>query len=119
LNQRRTIICSAGTSFDYKDKFVEIAYSNLMAAPVGLESDVADPKAHASEGNWFLNRTDDNFSLGVEGAEITVLKGIGHQKFRFKFMYIETRSKDKVEAYLATSGKYLTELAVTLLVLFA
>jgi hypothetical protein len=30
------VFCNACTSFDYKEKFVEIIYSNLMTAPVGL-----------------------------------------------------------------------------------
>ena len=31
-----SIYCCACTSFDYKEKFVEIAYSNLMSSPLGL-----------------------------------------------------------------------------------
>jgi len=97
------IFCNACTSFDYKEKFVELVYSNLMSASIGLESDVLDPFAHARRGKILLGPTEANFvfgsparplnsiltevnapqlidflSLDVEGAEIDVLKGIDH-----------------------------------------
>jgi FkbM family methyltransferase len=124
------VFCSACTSFDYREKFVAIAYSNMWSAPIGLESDVLDPMAHAMEGRAELRPTDDNFvfgslarplnsilieanaplgidflSLDVEGAEIEVLKGIDHHKYRFRFMCIECRSKDKLTEFL-TINRY-------------
>jgi FkbM family methyltransferase len=126
--------CNACVSFDYPEKFVEIAYSNLMSAPVGVESDVADPWAHAQTGKAFLNPTDENFTFGavarplndllvqaeapplidllsldVEGAEIEVLKGIDQERFRFKYLCIECRSIDKITAYLAGFDYVLVE----------
>ena len=93
------VYCNACTSFDYKDKFVEIIYSNLMSIPRGLESDISDPEAHAKEGRKFLHPLEENIifgalakplnqilmdakaparidflSLDVEGAEIEVFK---------------------------------------------
>lgn len=123
------IYCCACTSFDYGEKFVEIAYSNLMSAPIGLESDITDPMEHARTGKQFLNSSEDNFifgalarplnsllieadapanidflSLDVEGAEIEVLKGIDHNRFRFKYMCIENRNKANLVTYLNTVG---------------
>lgn len=131
---RSQVFCNACTSFDYKDKFVEIIYSNLMSTPVGLESDIENPQDQAKLGKQFLNPTDDNFvfgalakplnsilieakaphlidllSLDVEGAEIEVLKGIDHEQFRFKFMCIESRSIDKITAYLTAVGYQFVE----------
>jgi FkbM family methyltransferase len=128
------ISCCACTSFDYKEKFVEIAYSNLMSSPLGLESDVADPSNHANSGRRFLKPTEDNFifgavarplndvlksanapalmdllSLDVEGAELEVLKGIDHGAYRFKYMCIECRNIDKLSAYLSQVGYSLVE----------
>jgi hypothetical protein len=57
--------CNACVSFEYKYRFVPIAYSNLMSTPVGVESDVADPLAHARSGRHLLAATDDNFVFGA------------------------------------------------------
>ncbi|HYZ30746.1 MAG TPA: FkbM family methyltransferase [Crenalkalicoccus sp.] len=128
------VFCCACTAFDYPDRFVEIAYSNLMSTPIGLESDIADPQAHAEEGRQFLPVSDRPFSFGavarplndvlleagappvmdllsldVEGAEIDVLKGLDHGRFRFRYICIECRSLPKVGAYLAAQGYELVE----------
>ena len=128
-SQKTSIYCNACVSFDYSDRFVEIAYSNLMSTPLGLESDIASPTAHAEDGRRFLSPTDNVFvfgalavplnklliksnaptvidllSLDVEGAEIEVLKGVDHEAFRFKYMCIESRRFDKTERYLRNIG---------------
>ena len=132
LHNRATdnkVFCNACTSFDYKDRFVEIVFANLMSCPVGLDSDVRDPFAHAEEGSQFLAETDRVFSFGaiarplsdilveagapqtidllsldVEGAELEVLKGIDHRRFRFKYMCIECREISRLSAYLSEQG---------------
>jgi FkbM family methyltransferase len=128
------IFCNACVSFDYRDRFVEIVYSNLLSAPVGLESDLEDPREHAEYGLRFLAegervftfgavarplnellieadapRSIDLLSLDVEGAELEVLKGVDHARFRFKYLCIESRSKGKLVAYLAAHGYELVE----------
>jgi FkbM family methyltransferase len=130
---RNSIYCNACTSFEYKEKFVEIVYSNLMSTPIGLESDFVDPSSNAQAGAKFLKKTDNNFSFGavakplndllvassapkeidflsldVEGAEIEVLKGIDHKTFRFKHMCVESRDSGKLTAYLAKHGYQYT-----------
>jgi hypothetical protein len=97
-----------------------------MSTPIGLESDISDPLSHAQDGKKFLRPNEENFSFGaiatplntlliqadaprvidllsldVEGAEIEVLKGIDHTQFRFKFLCIESRSFEKLAAYLS------------------
>jgi len=121
------VYCNACVSFDYGEKFVEIAYSNLMSAPLGVESDIGDPLDHAETGKQFLRPTDQVFTFGavaitlndllvkahapkvidllsldVEGGEIEVLKGIDHNVYRFKFMCVENRDFDKLSAYMDT-----------------
>jgi FkbM family methyltransferase len=117
--------CNACTSFEYQDKFVEIAYSNLMSTALGLDSDIAQPMEHAKVGRQFLEPTDDNLvfgavatplnillqranaphlmdllSLDVEGAELEVLRGIDHTTYRFKYLCIESRSSESLARYL-------------------
>jgi FkbM family methyltransferase len=133
-SNRTHVYCNACTSFDYKEKFVEIIYSNLMSIPRGLESDICDPVAHAHEGKKFLHPVEENISIGamatplnmllknskasklidllsldVEGAEIEVLKGIDHNDFKFKFMCIECRDIDKLSDYLGVRGYQLVD----------
>lgn len=118
--------CNACVSFEYQEKFVEIIYSNLMSVPVGLESDVGDPMAHALEGRRFLNKFEENVSFGavartlnsilldanapklidflsldVEGAELEVLRGINHEEFRFRYLCIENRSFEVLNSYMS------------------
>lgn len=133
-SRKTRVFCNACTSFDYKDKFVEIIYSNLMSISKGLESDISDPDAHAKEGRQFLHPLEENISFGavakplnsilrdanaptlidflsldVEGAEIEVLKGVNHDEFKFKYMCIECRNIDKLTEYLASKGYRLVE----------
>jgi len=123
------IFCNACVSFDYKDKFVELIYSNLMTTPKGLETDIIKPEDHAKLGLQWLEEGEKNFTFGalasplsnlleladapkeidllsldVEGAELEVLKGIDHNKHRFTFMLIETRNFSKIDTYLQSFG---------------
>lgn len=114
---RSSVFCAACVSFDYPHEFVRIAYSNLMSAPLSLESDIHDPRAHAAAGKRFLDKDETQFefgavartlnsllieaaaprlidflSLDVEGAELEVLKGIDHSAFHFRYILVECRN---------------------------
>lgn len=131
---RDSIYCAACVSFDYDKEFVRIAYSNLMSTPVGLDSDIKDPHAHARLGDQFLNngetvfefgavartlnallldagapREIDFLSLDVEGAELEVLKGVDHDAFRFKYVLVECRDFPRLSAYLTSCGYRFVE----------
>lgn len=117
--------CAACVSFDYRPEFVRLAYANLMSTPMGLSTDIADPMAHARTGRQFLAQTEDVFefgavartlqdllkasgapalvdflSLDVEGAELEVLRGVDHAAYRFRFLLVECRDFDRMDAYL-------------------
>ena len=121
-------------SFDYKEKFVEIVYSNLMSTSLGLETDISNSENHALIGKQFLEKDEDNFNFGaiakqlnnilskvnapkkidflsldVEGSEIEVLKGINHNEYRFKFICIESRDIKKINNYLTINNYLLIE----------
>jgi FkbM family methyltransferase len=124
------IFCNACVSFDYKDRFVELIFSNLMTSSLGLETDIKNTIPHV-----YLDKKNENkfkfaavattlnnlllqskapqkidfLSLDVEGAEIEVLKGIDHSTFRFRFMLIESRDINKLQNYLKLLGYELIE----------
>jgi len=127
--------CNACVSFGYKDKYVEIIYSNLMSTPLGLESDINDPKAHTDLGTKFLDKNEIKFNFGaiartlnsiikesnapkvidllsldVEGAELEVLKGIDFETYSFKYMCIESRSIDMIKSFLEIYNYELIEI---------
>jgi len=133
-SNENSIHCNACVSFGYSEKFVEIAFSNLMSTPIGLESDISDPKQNALIGKQYLSSTDQVFSFGslartlnsilqdaqapklidllsldVEGAEIDILKGVDHQEFAFKYMCIECRDIEKTNNYCNSIGYTLIE----------
>jgi FkbM family methyltransferase len=131
---RSRVFCAACVSFEFDQEFVRIAYSNLMSAPVNLESDITDPVAHAKLGERFLRDQEmvfefgavartlnallltasapalmDFLSLDVEGAELEVLKGIDHERFRFKYLLIECRDFARLNRYLEGHGYAFVE----------
>lgn len=121
--------CCACVSFEFKEEFVKIAYSNLMSAPLNMESDLTDPGAHAQKGKIYLPENElvfefgakaiplqhllkeckapvliDFLSLDVEGAELEVLKGVNHADYKFKYMLVECRDYKRLESYLTQLG---------------
>lgn len=128
------IFHNACVSFEYKNASVNFLYADLMSVSLDLESDISDPYVHQKIGLNFLpdNTSDVRFVapaatlnnllieanapslidllvLDVEGAEIEVLKGIDHQKFKFKYMCIESRNAQKLFEYLNPLGYVLKE----------
>ena len=128
------IVCAACVSFDYKDEFVKIIYSNSMSVSLNMDTDINDPLAHAELGRQFLKpgetlfpygalavplnsilldanapRLIDFLSLDVEGCELDVLKGVNHEIFRFRYMLIECRNLPRLKYYLETLQYRLLE----------
>ena len=126
------IFCNACVSFDYKDKYVDIRYANLMSISESLKLDLRDKDAHIQRGKNFLSSNEDVFSFGavaetltailkksnapkeidflsldVEGAELEVLKGVDFDKFLFKYMLIEVRDIKRMESFLNPHGYIL------------
>lgn len=136
--KKNAFFCNACVSFEYDKKFVEMIYSHYMTTPVGLDSDILDPQAHALAGtNYLGTKTERTFNFGassatlndiltaanapliidllsldVEGAELEVLKGINHTKYRFKLICIETRNIKRMTEYLNQQGyQYLEQVS--------
>ena len=133
-SELNAIFHNACVSFNYKKKFVNFLYADLMSISLDLESDISDPYVHQKIGLNFLpdDTSDlrfvapavtlnkllieakapsliDLLVLDVEGAEIEILEGIDHRLFKFKYMCIESRNAQKLFEYLNPLGYVLKE----------
>jgi FkbM family methyltransferase len=133
-SELNAIFRNACVGFDYKKASVNFLYADLMSISLELESDIANPELHQEIGLRFLpgNKNYLHFTapastlnnllvdasaptlidllvLDVEGAEMEVLKGIDHSKFKFKYMCIESRSSQKLFDYLYPLGYHFRE----------
>jgi len=125
-SEKNFIFCAACVSFNYKEQFVPIAYSDFMSSPLNIDSDIENPLEHARGGEQYLKRNESVFvfgakaetlnsllkranapssidflSLDVEGGELEVLSGIDHNTFRFKYMLIECRDFERMNSFLS------------------
>ena len=132
-SNKNKIFCNACVSFDYKDKYVDIKYANLMTISENLDLDLDNKEAHIEAGSKHLTEAETTFSFGsiaatlnyllekanapsvidfisldVEGAELEVLKGINFEQFSFKYMLIEVRDLVRVESFLK-NHRYVLE----------
>ena len=132
--QANDIYCNACVGFDYPEKFVEIVYANLMSFAPEIARDLADPAAHLDLARTHMDATETTFSFGavavplsslldrsaapdvidflsldVEGGEFDVLTGIDHARHRFRYILVEAREPERIEAYLADNGYRLAD----------
>jgi len=131
-SSKNNIFCNACVSFDYKEKYVDIRYANLMSISENLELDLEDKNNHIKKSERFLSQNESLFSFGasaatlnsilkeskapkeidflsldVEGAELEVLKGIDFDTYSFKYMLIEIRDLKRMERFLNQHGYIL------------
>ena len=130
---KNNIFCNACVSFDYKDKYVDMRYVNLMSISENLNLDLENKYKNVFSGKKYLSSTEKTFSFGavaetltailkksnapkeidflsldVEGAELEVLKGIDFDEFSFKYILIEVRDMMKMESFLS-QHRYILE----------
>jgi FkbM family methyltransferase len=117
---------------DFVGDSVSLTYSNLMTVSDSLDTDLPNRQSHADSGKQFLTRPSevrqfiapaltltavldkskapyeiDFLSLDVEGAEIPVLRGLDFEKYRIRFILVETRSPELMESFLNSKGYVL------------
>jgi FkbM family methyltransferase len=123
------IFCNACVPMDYDEKYVDIEYANLMSISSNLELDIDDQDAFLKIGREHLQPNQRNLrfgalartlssileegnapkeidflSLDVEGAELSVLRGVNFNDYSFKYMLIECRDIEILESYLLEKG---------------
>lgn len=118
--------CAACVPDGFTDRFVPIVHARRMTTSLGLEADV-DPESHiVAAGDRVLRDSDGRpvqfgavaatltslldragsprtigfFSLDVEGAELAVLRGVDHGRYRFERLLVEVRDLDRMRRYL-------------------
>lgn len=133
-----SIHCCACVPFEYKEKYVDIEYANLMSVSASLSTDIDDLDAFSNTGKSHLNEFAtklqfgaramtltsvleaskspneiDFMSLDVEGAEFAVLSGLDFDKYRIKYILIECRDFDRLDTYLQQFGyKFLEKMSI-------
>jgi FkbM family methyltransferase len=128
-SEQNAFFCAACVAFDYPHEFVRLTYANLMSVSSSLATDLPDPAEHVKRGVGFLKDArevvefgavaktltqilDDAaapsrielLSLDVEGAELEVLRGIDHDRYRFAHLLVECRDIARLERYLSSVG---------------
>lgn len=110
--------------FGYTESLVDLFYSGLMTIQSNLKIDNPNYYGHSQKGKNYLDSQEvykfsakaltldsilksagapsiiDFLSLDVEGAELQVLEGINHQRYRFQVILIETKQICELENYL-------------------
>lgn len=114
---------AACVSNSFKSDTMPLIYSNLMTIALSGDNEIMDREMHAKSGSKFINGKNfvfnsptrtltsileeskapkmiDLLSLDVEGAEIEVLKGLDHSKYRFNYICVESRDINEMTRYL-------------------
>jgi FkbM family methyltransferase len=124
--------CAACVPFGYADEFVHLRYGNLMSVAPSLADGLPDVDQHVDAARQHmldheepvsfgaLARTlqslldeagspsrVDFLSLDVEGAEESVLRGVDHDRTRFRLMLVECRDLARLQAFLHSKGYVL------------
>jgi len=120
---------AACVGFDFAKPTLKLRYSNLMTIPLEGKSDISGKYDHADIGRKYLSRDEqihdfeivaktltlildeanapnviDFMSLDVEGGELEVLCGVDHEKYRFSWILIESRSPEVLTDYMKSFG---------------
>ena len=128
------IAAVACTPFGFSEKYVALSYANAMTLSRDLELDIADSEEHLRLAEQWLPPREATFefgaraatlnsvledanapsdidflSLDVEGAELAVLQGVDFEKYKFKYIVVESRDVRKVERFLEPKGYRLLE----------
>ena len=62
--------CNAVVSFDYKDKYVDMQYSNLMTIATSLNNNINDIASYLKSSEKFLSSHEQIFEYGAVGRTL-------------------------------------------------
>jgi FkbM family methyltransferase len=129
-----TLFCNAVVASYYKNKYVELNYSNLTTIFNNSKTAISNPDNHSEKGLAHLSSNIKSFTfaaktttltkileksdapniidfmvIDVEGAELSVLSGINFKKYNFKYLMIECRNLISIKKILKKNGYKLIE----------
>ncbi len=132
--KNNVVFCNACVSNEFREKFIEFSFANLMSTSTDINSDLPDINEHLENARNFYPQsqhslkfaaltktltalldegnaphTIDLLSLDVEGAELEVLKGIDFGKYSFKFILVESRDLKRLNLFFADKGYKFVE----------
>ena len=128
-SRQSNLVCAACVPFGFSSDFLELTYLDLMTFSKGLNSDLESFDEHINAGSQNFRAEQpgkvfkavaknlesvledvnapsviDFFSLDVEGAELAVLQGVDHAKYRFKVLIVESRDLARLSSNLEAWG---------------
>jgi FkbM family methyltransferase len=120
-------------SFEYPKKHIEMQYCGLMSIVNGSIKSKEEEVNHIKNGckiqnietydlkvsvstlNFLLNKhmvsNIDFLSLDVEGFEADVLKGIDFERYKPKYMLIESRYKEEIDSIISPLYRQISKLS--------
>lgn len=135
--------CAAAVPHSFQENFVRIRYADLMSRTIHINSDNKEIIEHENLAKKYLKPSEsiiefgavartltsmldecnapnkiDFMSLDVEGSELAVLDGVDHNKYRFKYMLIESRDNDATIKCLEKYGYELVDVISKMDLLF-
>lgn len=132
--RRAKVFNAACVPFDYQGSTVHMTYCNLMSVVQGALHSSAQELEHIRVGSEIqqirtyeldvpartltsildeaLVRQIDLLSLDVEGFELDVLRGLDFDRYAPRFMIIEARFKDEINAFLVDRYEVVEQLSV-------
>jgi FkbM family methyltransferase len=121
--------CAACVPFDYQSEFVAMQYADLMTVSRDLRSDLPDAGDHIASAQGHMRPHEevvvfgahartlqslldaanappvvDLLSLDVEGAEAAVLRGVDHERTRFRHILVESWDVATLQPLLESLG---------------
>lgn len=134
-SNKNTIICCACVPDDYHTNLVWLEDAGLMTLALSMDTDHSSVSSFLKSGHALAHTHNENplryaveartlsscldqaqapkvidlLSLDVEGAELSVLRGVDFEKFIFKHIIVECRSIEKMENFLSEKGYKLLE----------
>lgn len=121
------VVNAACVSDSYSSDSMPFIYSNLMSIGLKGENTITDRETHAKSGKKFISEENfvfdspvktlteildegsapkimDFLSLDVEGAEMEVIRGLDHSKYRFKYICVESREINEMTILLESQN---------------
>jgi FkbM family methyltransferase len=122
---------------DYREKSIDMTYCNLMSITKGAHNNIESELNHINSGKRYLTEGEETYtvtvpaatlssvldkyqikdadflSLDVEGYETQVLKGINFNRHLFKYILVEVRNRNDIDAVIQHYYKPIAILNIT------